>query len=587
MATKVGLKLGIDGEAQYKAELNNIIQQAKTLDAEMKAVTSTFTKETTAEEKSAKTSAVLSKQIDTQREKLAKQNEMLEKAVQKYGEADTRTLSWREAVNNTTATLNKMENELRGVNTEVDKTGDELKQGSEAGLNFGDVLKANVAGQAIIKGVEALASAIKQVATEIINAAKESMQWADDLNTLSIQTGLSTDTLQEFEYMAGLLDVDVNTITGSLTKLIRNMNSAKDGSGAAADAFAALGISVTNADGTLRDNYEVFLEAIDALGQMENETERDATAMAIFGKSAQELNTLIAAGSSGLNEYAQEARAAGVIMSEDMVQELVAAQDASDRLSAQMTALKNNIVANIAPGIADAINGVLSLIRGDTTLDEFLGDVTEKAQDIAAKMPEVIENVVTGIVDNLPQIVEAGINILTSLLTGIIQAIPTLLAKLPEIVFNIAKGLLNALPAIFEVGEQLLLNLILGIINYFAVMQQKLDEIGHNIVSGIWDGLKNAAEWFKQKIKEWVGNVMDFLKRLFGIGSSAGSTAGAAASTSAATSASINSAYNAGLGSSINSYGGVTFNITQQPGEDSLALANRINRQLGRIYATV
>ena len=117
-------------------------------------------------------------------------------------------------------------------------------------------------------------------------------QTADDLNTLSKQTGISTHDLQMYAATADLVDVSVETMAKSQTKLKKSMLSASEG-GSTAKYFEQLGVAVTDSNGELRDSNDVFQDTIKALGAMENETERDAIAMAIFGKSANELNPII------------------------------------------------------------------------------------------------------------------------------------------------------------------------------------------------------------------------------------------------------------------------------------------------------
>lgn len=116
---------------------------------------------------------------------------------------------------------------------------------------------------------------------------------ADDLNTLSKQTGIGTADLQKYSYAADLVDVSVEAIAKSNKKLTRNAYEAANGSQTQAEAFAALGVSVTDSDGNLRDSEAIFQDVIGALGQMTNETERDALAQKLMGKSAAELNPLI------------------------------------------------------------------------------------------------------------------------------------------------------------------------------------------------------------------------------------------------------------------------------------------------------
>lgn len=116
---------------------------------------------------------------------------------------------------------------------------------------------------------------------------------ADDLNTLSKVTGIGTDDLQKYSYAADLVDVSVETIAKSNKKLTKNAYEAANGSKAQAEAFDAIGVSVLDANGNLRDSEAIFQDVLTALGQMTNETERDALAQTLMGKSAAELNPLI------------------------------------------------------------------------------------------------------------------------------------------------------------------------------------------------------------------------------------------------------------------------------------------------------
>ena len=124
-------------------------------------------------------------------------------------------------------------------------------------------------------------------------AAYKAGQTADDLNTLSKVTGIGTDELQKYSYAADLVDVSVESIAKSNKKLTKNAYAAANGSKSQAEAFKAIGVSVTDANGNLRDSEDIFQDVITNLGKMTNETERDALAQQLMGKSAAELNPLI------------------------------------------------------------------------------------------------------------------------------------------------------------------------------------------------------------------------------------------------------------------------------------------------------
>jgi len=160
--------------------------------------------------------------------------------------------------------------------------------------------KIEAAGQKM-RGISAAAG----VATAAIGALTvKSAQAADDINTMSQRFSIGAQDLQMYAAAADLVDTSVEAIAKSHVKLEKSMLSAQDGTGATADAFEKLGVNITNADGSLREGDAVWQDTIAALGKMENETERDALAMQLMGKSANELNPLIEDGGEAYKNLA-------------------------------------------------------------------------------------------------------------------------------------------------------------------------------------------------------------------------------------------------------------------------------------------
>lgn len=162
-----------------------------------------------------------------------------------------------------------------------------LKAASEQFSAWGSSLEA--AGQKM----QGLSMAAAGVVASLGAISYKAGQNADDLNTLSKVYGINTTDLQKYSVAADLVDVSVEDIAKSHVKLEKSMYSASNGSSSMMSAFDQLGVSVTNADGTLRSSDAVWQDTITALGQVENETERDALAMQLMGKSAAQLNPLI------------------------------------------------------------------------------------------------------------------------------------------------------------------------------------------------------------------------------------------------------------------------------------------------------
>ena len=158
--------------------------------------------------------------------------------------------------------LDDTERELKDTRKETDKTADatdeldsemEQAEGATGQAAQGWSTAKQVLADLVEKGIELAIQAVKRLAEAMVEGVNDAADYADEILTLSSVTGLSTQTLQEFSYMSELIDVSLDTVTGSLTKLTNNMQAAATGSGAAYDAFQALGVSVTDSEGHLRN----------------------------------------------------------------------------------------------------------------------------------------------------------------------------------------------------------------------------------------------------------------------------------------------------------------------------------------------
>lgn len=301
MAVNIGPKIGIDGEAKYRSELNKIIQQQKTLQAEMNAVTSSFTKNTTAEEKNAAVSKILSEQVKIQRERVEQLSAMLQKSAEKYGENDTKTLKWKEAVNSATAELNKMENQLKESSDATDDLGDSLDESQKAAFSFGDALKANVLSQAIVDGFEKLVSLAKETSGEFIEAAAsvkaEKSQFEQTFKEFG---GQAEDAIGRVSESAGILDTRLKTVGAQIYAFAKSSGGDAAGSLELMEkALQATADSAAYYDRSLEDTAETLQSFLKgnyandaALGLSATETTRNAAAMELFGQKFNDLTEI-------------------------------------------------------------------------------------------------------------------------------------------------------------------------------------------------------------------------------------------------------------------------------------------------------
>ena len=410
----INTRFTLSGEKEYKQAISEIGSGMKVLDSEMRKVSSAYAQNADSVEALNAKNDVLGRKISTQTEKIEYLRAALQQSAEKYGEADKRTMQWQASLNNAEAELNNLNNQLDENKQKIADSGKEMGNlgdvvnglTSKLGIQLPDGMKSsmNAMGSldaqslALAGGFAAVAAAIVKVEKAMISMTKESASFADNIITLSMQTGQSTEQLQEFSYATELIDVSVDTLQGSLTKLTNNMQDTMNGTGNAKASFEALGVSVTNADGSMRSANDVFYETIDALGQVKNETERDAMSMDIFGRSAQDLNPLIIQGSKTLKAYADEAHNMGYVLDDEALSALGAVDDAYQRLQKTQEGVKNQLAVEFAPYLEEFYGDVTTMVKDggkaikDSGIVDAFGMLLETVGDILNPMSDLSNN---------------------------------------------------------------------------------------------------------------------------------------------------------------------------------------------------
>jgi len=380
----IGTQIKLDGEREFKKALADINAGLRVTASELMLVTAKYSDNATSVQALTDKNDVLERRIYSQTEKIAKLREALEASAREYGESDAKTMKWQVSLNKAEAELVRMEKDLEENSKELakakenmDRYGLSVDEVAESQKTFGENLSDVISGLGIhlpagadkairaLDGTKASTIALVGVVAGLVTGfgklTIETAQAADEILTMSSVTGLATDTIQEMNYAAELLDVSSDTITGSMGKMIRSMDDARGGSKEAAEAFRKLHVGFRDTNGELKDSEQMFYDVIDALGRVKNETERDALAMQIFGRSARELNPLIEAGSSALKELGDEAERMGYVMDENTLQKFGALDDAMQRFNNQTTTFKNSIAIVLLPvltGFFEVLNKI-------------------------------------------------------------------------------------------------------------------------------------------------------------------------------------------------------------------------------------
>lgn len=370
MAEHITTQFEIVGDAQYKKALDEINSSLKVSYSSMSLVEARYDSAGDSQEAlRAKTNA-LQQAIQAQASKVALLTAQVAKSTEKTGENSQETAGYQIALNKASTELTKMQNQMGKYQEAMHGSAKSTVSVKDAVDGLTNALGINVppAMQGMIDKLDGVSASGAAAATVVIGLGtalgkltEDQSKSADELLTLSSQTGLTTDQLQEFNYASELVDVSTDTLQGSLKKLTKNMDSARGGSGDAAEAFKALGIKVTDSHGQLKSANDVFLQTIDALGKVKNGTEADALSMAIFGKSATDLNPLIDAGSDKLSDLADEAHNVGYVIDNETLQSFGALDDANKQWEKKVDAIKAKLAEGMLPvltGITDALNAI-------------------------------------------------------------------------------------------------------------------------------------------------------------------------------------------------------------------------------------
>lgn len=348
------------------------------------------------------------------------------------------------------------EQQLEGLEKEYKNFGSVTKQqviaAGESMKTFGN--KVTEVGEKLSK----LSGVAAGVLTSLAGITYKSMQSADEINTLSKQTGISTDSLQKWKYAADLVDVSFEDMTGAVSKLKKSMTGHSD-------TWDKLGVSVTDSSGNMRDAEDVFYDTIEALSKVENETERDQLAMDLFGKSADELAGIIDDGGASLKEYGTEAENLGLILSGDTLTALNDANDTVDKLKANFSGTFAQLGATLLETFGPALEKVAA----------FLGQVTEKIRELTPEQAEMIVKILAVI---------AVIGPLVTVIGSIITGVGSLITVLP---------------------------LLAGPVGIVIAIIAALIVIGVELYKH-WDELKEWASTTWEAIKTTISNVVDGIK---------------------------------------------------------------------------
>lgn len=550
MADNFGLKIGLEGEKEFKKALTEINQSFKVLGSEMKLVESQFSKNDDSADALAARHKVLTEQVEAQRKKVEMLKQALANAAESFGENDRRTQAWQIQLNNAQAALNGMERELSDneeamdrLGKEMDDTGDsaddledELDDAGDAAddsegqfSKLGGTLKT--VGVAMGACVAAAAAAAVSLGKAVIEAYGEYEQLVGGVDTLFQE---SSGKLQEYAANAyKTAGMSANGYMSTVTSFSASLIQSLGGDTEAAVKYADMAITdmADNANkmgtdiGLIQNAYQGFAK--------QNYTMLDNLKLG-YGGTKEEMERLLADATAisgieyDISSYADVVSAIHVIQ-ESMGVAGATAAEAEHTIEGSLNSMKA-AVANLVVGFGDA----------DADIEQFCNNVVDAFQDVLTNITPIIENIISALPTALNALLETVVELLPTLLETVVdlfsQVLNTLLTLLPELipvviqaVLTIVNTLIENLPLLVEAAIQIVMSLVQGIAQavptliptavqaVITIVQSLIDSLpmildaALQLITGLADGLLAAIPVLIAALPEIILSIINFI----------------------------------------------------------------------------
>jgi len=215
-----------------------------------------------------------------------------------------------------------------------------------------DQIQSKFAGLATFIGGLGIAAAI----TSQFDGVRESIDKLDALDDLSEKFGVSAEKLGAYTYASEVAGTTTEAFSAGIGKLSKTMGDAAGGVKEAKAAFDAIGVSVTDASGKLRDGDEVLLDIAEKFAGYEDSAAKAALAQALFGKSGADMIPFLNKGRDGIKELTDEARKLGIVIGNDAAKAAGDFGDNVKRLSLSVDALKTSLASSVLPSLLTFTN---------------------------------------------------------------------------------------------------------------------------------------------------------------------------------------------------------------------------------------
>ena len=534
MASLKGIKIRIGGDtSDLTKSLENVDSVVSSTNKGLKELTRALKFDPTNTEALATKQKLLTENISATVERL----KQLKMAQSQLGEYSSLTDKQKQQYTNLSIEIAKAESNLVKMNNELDSTKNEnltpvtneMEKVGQSAIKVGDLIKANLASEAIIRVFDSIVGKIKNISSAI-GGMVISGGIDRALNLENAKAKMSTFTKSTEQ-----LDEIMNNVSDAVDGTAFSMDSAAT---VAAGLFAAgikEGDEMTNSLKLVGDAAQVSGRSMEEIGSIFNKVAANGklsgeelnqlsdSGIPVLqmladstGKSTEEVRELVSAGKIGFAEF-----------SEAMEQGLGgAAQKSGETFTSSLTNLKSSmsrigaeimtpLLEGITPVMNTAKDMIKSMVKGEdisgdmetmisqletfandvanhliTMSDKYIPVISQILESLIQLIPQLlpklipvitnlIQNIATLIFNNLPLLLEALIKVVSELAIQLGQLLPTLIPQIIDCIINIYDTILDNLDLLIDAGIQLILALIEGLTDPDTIekLMDKIPEI--------------------------------------------------------------------------------------------------------------
>ena len=375
------------------------------------------------------------------------------------------------------------------------------KNASGFGKNLKTAFKVGAAAVGLVT------TAVGTLTGALVKGAGEVAAYGDNIDKMSQKMGLSAEAYQEWDAIMQHSGTSIESLQSGMKTLANAVESGND-------AFARLGITEEEIAGM--NNEELFSATIEALQNVENETERTYLAGQLLGRGATELGALLNMSAEETEEMRQRVHELGGVMSDDAVKAAAHYQDSLQDMTTAFSGLKRNLVSEFLPSVTTVMDGLTELFAGRGGLDLISEGVKSFVDTLTESIPQIMETgsgiilaLVEAIVDNLPTLLDAAVQAIMTIATGIIDQLPTIVRAGFDVLMSIVNGIVDNLPELIPAT----IDVILEIIDTLTDPENlgMLIDASIAIIIALAEGLIDALPRLLEKAPEIVANLVEAL----------------------------------------------------------------------------